>query len=86
MSDGSGLSTTQTQLLQKAKEMREQQISPPIASSSSSQQSQILTDNSTIYSPDKPPIPPRGLPPPLPQRQIISNDSVQLRNRNGKFQ
>lgn len=80
MSGGSGFGTPQTQLLQKTKEFREHQV-PSAASSLKSQQ--IQTQNTTMYSPDKPPIPPRGLPPPLPQRQISSNESVQLRNRNG---
>lgn len=60
----------------------------PSAVNSLSAQShvQISNQSSTVYSPDKPPIPPRGNPPPVPQRQISSstNESVQLRRRSGK--
>lgn len=77
VSAGSGLSTPQTTFLQKTKELREQQ-----SSVNASPQAQVQTN--TVYSADKPPIPPRGLPPPVPQRQISTNDGVQLRNRTGK--
>lgn len=77
VSAGSGLSTPQTTFLQKTKELREQQ-----SSVHASPQAQVQTN--TVYSADKPPIPPRGLPPPVPQRQISTNDGVQLRNRTGK--
>lgn len=81
---GGSFSTPQTQFLQKTKEMREQQAtslnSPQTPTPT---QSQPSTPGATIYSPDKPPIPPRGNPPPVPQRQISSSESVQLRNRSG---
>lgn len=77
VSAGSGLSTPQTTFLQKTKELREQQ-------SSVNASPQAHAQTNTIYSADKPPIPPRGLPPPVPQRQISTNDGVQLRNRSGK--
>lgn len=38
-----------------------------------------------FYSPDKPPIPPRGVPPPVPQRQPSTDQTstaVTMRNRN----
>lgn len=82
MSGGSGFSTPQTNFLQKTKELREQQ-SPSVASTSTTPPQQ-QTHMTTIYSPDKPPIPPRGNPPPVPQRQI-SSESVQLRHRTGSF-
>lgn len=66
VSAGSGLSTPQTTFLQKTKELN------------ASPQAQVQTN--TVYSADKPPIPPRGLPPPVPQRQISTNDGVQLRS------
>lgn len=57
-----------------------QQASPHSATSSSSSPQ---SPQPQYYSPDKPPIPPRGYPPPVPQRQS-SNDNmnVTLRNRN----
>lgn len=82
MSGGSGFSTPQTQFLQKSKELREQQM--PIATNSTINL-QAQAQNPIIYIPDKPPIPPRGLPPPVPQRQISSNETVQLRNRSGNI-
>lgn len=70
-------SSPQTQFLQKTKDLREQQMSSSTNTLNTSQ-----AQNSTIYTPDKPPIPPRGLPPPVPQRQIsTSSETVQLRNR-----
>ena len=82
VSAGSGLSTPQTTFLQKTKELREQQVSvTPLTSSIP----QVHVQGTSVYNADKPPIPPRGLPPPVPQRQISTNDSVQLRNRSGKF-
>lgn len=80
MSGGSGFSAPQTQFLQKTKELREHQM--PLATNSTINL-QTQAQNPIIYSPDKPPIPPRGLPPPVPQRQISSSETVQLRNRNG---
>lgn len=89
-------STPQTQFLQKTKELREQQLQqqqlqqssvPSVVTVTHTQtqsQVQISNQSSTVYSPDKPPIPPRGNPPPVPQRQISSNESVQLRKRQGK--
>lgn len=47
---------------------------------------QASSANSTttqFYSPDKPPIPPRGVPPPVPQRQPSQdNTNISLRHRN----
>ncbi|XP_055309165.1 spectrin beta chain, non-erythrocytic 1 isoform X4 [Sitodiplosis mosellana] len=79
VSTGSGLSTPQTTFLQKTKELREQQASTTALTSSTPQ---AHVQSTTVYSADKPPIPPRGLPPPVPQRQISTSDSVQLRNRS----
>lgn len=66
----SSLGSPQTKFLQETKELREKK-------------KQTHSQNTTIYSADKPPIPPRGLPPPVPQRQISSIGNVQLRNRSG---
>lgn len=81
VSGENGFSTPQTVFLQKTKELREQQ--PLTSSSLGCQQEVTQVQNTTIYSADKPPIPPRGLPPPIPQRQISTSDCVQLRNRSG---
>lgn len=87
MSGGSSFSTPQTHFLQKTKELREQQQHQQQAPTLNSPQTptQPTTPGTTIYSPDKPPIPPRGNPPPVPQRQISSSETVQLRNRSGKY-
>lgn len=94
MSGGSSFSTPQTNFLQKQKEMREQQLHQSSSSASSAhsppqlqqQQSQTAhSPNTTVYSPDKPPIPPRNVPPPVPQRQISNENSVTLRTRTGKL-
>lgn len=76
VSAGSGSNIPQTTFLQKTKELREQQVSVI---------PQAHVQSTPVYNADKPPIPPRGLPPPVPQRQISTNDIVQLRNRSGKF-
>lgn len=84
MSGGSSFSTPQINFLQKQKELREQQMqqSSSATSSPSSPQSQTVT----VYSAEKPPIPPRGLPPPVPQRHVSVNETttVTLRHRTGK--
>lgn len=88
MSGGSSFSTPQTHFLQKTKELREQQQHQTSAApslNSPQTPTQPTTPGTTIYSPDKPPIPPRGNPPPVPQRQISSNETVQLRIRSGKL-
>lgn len=82
VSAGSGISTPQTAFLQKTKQLREQQASA-IESTPVNPQSHI--QSSPVYSAEKPPIPPRGLPPPVPQRQTPVNEGVQLRNRSGKY-
>lgn len=87
MSGGSSFSTPQTNFLQKQKELREQQQLQTSSSASSAHSPQSQTgQNTTIYSPDKPPIPPRNVPPQVPQRQISVNSEqiVTLRNRPGK--
>lgn len=85
MSGGSNYNTPQTHFLQKTKELREQQ-SATVATLNNSQPPPT-SPGTTVFSPDKPPIPPRGNPPPVPQRQISlqSNENVQLRNRPGIY-
>lgn len=86
MSGGSSFSTPQINFLQKQKEMREQQHMQSSSATSSPSSPQSVT--TTVYSADKPPIPPRGLPPPVPQRHISVNNettSVTLRNRSGEI-
>lgn len=83
---GGSFSTPQINFLQKQKELREQQqlqqSSPQSASSPHSPQSP-QSPGSGVYSPDKPPIPPRGVPPPVPQRQPSNeNINVTLRSRS----
>lgn len=84
---GGSFNTPQINFLQKQKELREQQMqSSSAASSPSSPQSQ--SQNAPVYNADKPPIPPRGLPPPVPQRHISINNeatTVTLRHRTGNF-
>lgn len=88
MSGGSS-STPQINFLQKQKEMRDQQQQQVKVtlqtSSSSSIGSPQSPQPSTGHVIDKPPIPPRGLPPPVPQRQSSNdNSTVTLRTRLGK--
>lgn len=83
MSGGSNFSTPQINFLQKQRELREQQHMP----SSSAASSPCSPQSQSVYSADKPPIPPRGLPPPVPQRHISVNNettSVTLRQRSGE--
>lgn len=63
-STGSAVSAeiSQANILQRAKEPREQQLL-----TSASQQAQ--SQNTPSFSAEKPPIPPRGVFPPVPQRQ-----------------
>lgn len=87
---GGSYSTPQINFLQKQKELREQQhqqqSSPSTPNSPQSPQSPQSV-NSSVYNADKPPIPPRGLPPPVPQRQSSTdNSTVVLRARNGKYE
>lgn len=82
-------SKTELAKLTSNKYLHLQQASPHSATSSSSSP-QSPQPQTQYYSPDKPPIPPRGYPPPVPQRQSSNeNMNVTLRNRNysgsGKF-
>uniref|UniRef100_W4VRA2 Putative karst n=1 Tax=Corethrella appendiculata TaxID=1370023 RepID=W4VRA2_9DIPT len=93
----SNFSTPQTNFLQKQKELREQenqrlsQQSPPISANTITQQQQQQQQysSSDFYGlADKPPIPPRGVPPPVPQRQSSNENlinSVALRQKNNNF-
>lgn len=98
MSGGSS-NTPQTNFLQKHKEFREQQMLQQRSSASSPQASQRshtsqsppspqspnTLNNNNVYTPDKPPIPPRGQPPAVPVRQMSSDGvTVTLRTRTGK--
>lgn len=87
---GGSFNTPQINFLQKQKELRDQQQqqlkinlqTSPTTPSSSSQSPQ--SPPSGGHSADKPPIPPRGLPPPVPQRQSSNdNTTVTLRTRLG---
>lgn len=87
---GGSFNTPQINFLQKQKELRDQQQqqlkinlqTSSITPSSSSQSPQ--SPPSGAHSADKPPIPPRGLPPPVPQRQSSNdNTTVTLRTRLG---
>ncbi|XP_052891204.1 spectrin beta chain, non-erythrocytic 1 [Anopheles moucheti] len=83
--------TPQTNFLQKQKELREQELQHQRMSTGQMQQHNNLP-SPTSPGPmpevfglaDKPPIPPRGMPPPVPQRQS-STDNV-LNNNNGSVQ
>ncbi|XP_049277717.1 spectrin beta chain, non-erythrocytic 1 isoform X2 [Anopheles funestus] len=83
--------TPQTNFLQKQKELREQELQHQRMSTGQLQQQHQHNSLPSPTSPgpmsevfglaDKPPIPPRGMPPPVPQRQS-SSDNV-LNNNNG---
>ncbi|XP_050079457.1 spectrin beta chain, non-erythrocytic 1 [Anopheles maculipalpis] len=81
--------TPQTNFLQKQKELREQELQHQ-RMSSGQQYNNLPSPTSPGPMPevfglaDKPPIPPRGMPPPVPQRQS-STDNV-LNNNNGTVQ
>jgi spectrin beta len=80
----SGPNTPQINFLQKQKEMREQHLEQLKISPSSGGVSPIPSPNNDYQGlSDKPPIPPRGMPPPIPQRQLsYENANVNYRNRN----
>uniref|UniRef100_A0A1Y9H0U3 Spectrin beta chain n=2 Tax=Anopheles dirus TaxID=7168 RepID=A0A1Y9H0U3_9DIPT len=84
--------TPQTNFLQKQKELREQELQHQRMSAGQHQQHYNLpSPTSPGPTPevfglaDKPPIPPRGMPPPVPQRQS-STDNVLNNNNNGSVQ
>lgn len=82
---GGSYSTPQINFLQKQKELREQQMmqQQQLQQQSAAPQNPRSPQSSstTIYSPDKPPIPPRGVPPPVPQRQS-SNENINVTLRS----
>lgn len=84
---GGSYSTPQINFLLKQKEIREQQqvqfqqSSPPSGSLPQSPKSP-QSSGSGIYSADKPPIPPRGAPPPVPNRQSNSNENISVTLRS----
>nr|XP_040222398.2 spectrin beta chain, non-erythrocytic 1 isoform X3 [Anopheles coluzzii]XP_049461127.1 spectrin beta chain, non-erythrocytic 1 isoform X3 [Anopheles coluzzii] len=88
--------TPQTNFLQKQKELREQELQHQRLSSGQQQYSNLPSPTSpgpampeVFGLADKPPIPPRGMPPPVPQRQsstdnvLNNNGSVQMRSKAG---
>uniref|UniRef100_A0A182W3B1 Spectrin beta chain n=1 Tax=Anopheles minimus TaxID=112268 RepID=A0A182W3B1_9DIPT len=82
--------TPQTNFLQKQKELREQELQHQRMSIGQQQQQQHTslpspTSPEVFGLADKPPIPPRGMPPPVPQRQS-STDNVLSNNNNGSIQ
>lgn len=84
---GSSYSTPQINFLQKQKELREQQSTQQAAPPQSAQSPQSprtpQSPGSGIYTPDKPPIPPRGIPPPVPNRQASTeNIDVTMRSQS----
>ncbi|XP_037904390.1 spectrin beta chain, non-erythrocytic 1 isoform X3 [Hermetia illucens] len=78
MSGGSS-NTPQMNFLQRRRELTEQQHQQQYQQSNQSQQ-QPSSPNSNYGFAEKPPIPPRGMPPPVPQRQTVES-TVVLRSR-----
>uniref|UniRef100_A0A182PG07 Spectrin beta chain n=1 Tax=Anopheles epiroticus TaxID=199890 RepID=A0A182PG07_9DIPT len=87
--------TPQTNFLQKQKELREQELQHQRMAAGQQQYNNLPSPTSPGPVPevfglaDKPPIPPRGMPPPVPQRQsstdnvLNNNGSVQMRSKPG---
>lgn len=83
---GGSMNTPQINFLQKQRELREQSPQSSVTTPTSPQSPQpppAPASGTQFYTPDKPPIPPRGVPPPVPQRQSShENMTVTLRSRN----
>lgn len=81
----------QQQQLQRASSVSSQSQSPQSPQSPQNPQSpqspqhpQSINNNNNMYTPDKPPIPPRGVPPAVSVRQLSSDAvTVTLRTRTG---
>lgn len=87
---GGSFNTPQINFLQKQKELRDQQQQQLKINLQTSSSTTPVSSPQSPQSPsgghnaDKPPIPPRGLPPPVPQRQSSNdNTTVTLRSRPG---
>ncbi|XP_055643020.1 spectrin beta chain isoform X2 [Toxorhynchites rutilus septentrionalis] len=88
--NSSGLQTPQINFLQKQKELRELENQQRL-SQQQQQQQQIFQSSQTptqeFYGlADKPPIPPRGVPPPVPQRQSSNENILNNNNTNSTVQ
>uniref|UniRef100_A0AAG5CRA5 Spectrin beta chain n=1 Tax=Anopheles atroparvus TaxID=41427 RepID=A0AAG5CRA5_ANOAO len=89
-SNGS-FNTPQTNFLQRQKELREQELQQQRMSSSQHSLPSPTSPGPMVQDmvhglADKPPIPPRGVPPPVPQRQSSADNMLNNNNNNGSVQ